>query len=352
MVKDNLAAVLHKEFDLRLEKKPVPEPGHGEVLIQMGCVGICGSDVHYYEHGRVGDFIVKSPMIIGHEASGTVAKVGPGVKDLKQGDRVAIEPGVPCRRCSFCKEGRYNLCPEVFFCATPPNDGNLSNYYTHAADFCYKLPDHLSLEEGALLEPLAVGVHACKRSGVGLGTTVLVLSAGPIGLVTILAAKAYGAKVVCVSRSRKRLDVAKDCGADQVIQVKNYHDEESVLIEKIPEALGDYPQVTIDCTGTENCLTLGINVTKMGGKLMLVGMGPQMVSVPLVNACTKEIDILSCFRYVNDYPAALEMVASGKCPVKKLITHNFKLEEAVKAFETASKKSDDTIKIMIHCRQG
>ncbi|KAI5696166.1 hypothetical protein M8J76_005915 [Diaphorina citri] len=352
MVKDNLSCVLHKEHDLRLEQKPIPEPGPGEVLIQMGCVGICGSDVHYYEHGRCADFIVKEPMIIGHEASGTIAKVGPNVKNLKPGDRVAIEPGVPCRCCAACKEGRYNLCPEMVFCATPPHHGNLSQFYKHAADFCYKLPDHLTLEEGALLEPLAVGVHACKRSGVGLGTSVLVLSAGPIGLVTILAAKAYGARVICVSRSLNRLNVAKECGADQIIQVNNYREEEEILIQKIHKALGDAPQVTIDCTGTENCLTLGINVTKMGGKLMLVGMGPQMVSVPLVNACAKEIDILSCFRYVNDYPDALEMVASGKCPVRKLITHNFKLEEAVEAFKTASKKADDTIKIMIHCRQG
>ncbi|KAL1453773.1 hypothetical protein WDU94_010086 [Cyamophila willieti] len=352
MVQDNLACVLHKEYDLRLEHKPMPEPQEGQVLLEMGCVGICGSDVHYYEHGRIADYIVTKPMIIGHEASGTVVKVGKGVKNLKPGDRVAIEPGVPCRCCSFCKEGRYNLCPDVIFCATPPHDGNLSRYYTHDADFCYKLPDHLTLEEGALLEPLAVGVHACKRSGVGLGTTVLVLSAGPIGLVTILAAKAYGARVICVSRSLTRLNVAKACGADIVIQVRNYQQEEVELIKKIHNALGRAPQVTIDCTGTENCLTLGMNVTRVGGKLMLVGMGPQTVSVPLVNACAKEIDILSCFRYVNDYPAALEMVASGKCPVTKLITHNFQLEEAVDAFKTASKKSDDTIKIMIHCRRG
>lgn len=351
MGEDNLAAVLHKEYDLRLEQKPIPEPGEGEVLIRMGCVGICGSDVHYYEHGRIADFVVKDPMIIGHEASGIIAKVGSKVTHLKPGDRVAIEPGVPCRCCSYCKEGRYNLCPDVFFCATPPHDGNLSRFYVHAADFCYKLPPHVSLEEGALLEPLAVGVHACRRSNVGLGTDVLVLSAGPIGLVTILAAKAFGAKVVCVSRSTKRLQVAKDCGADTIIQVKDYVKEEAELIKQI-HALGAAPQVTIDCTGTENCLTLGINVTRVGGILMLVGMGPQTVSIPLVNACAKEIDILSCFRYVNDYPVALAMVASGKCDVKKLITHNFKLEQTVEAFKTASKKSDDTIKIMIDCRKG
>uniref|UniRef100_A0A8D8U444 Sorbitol dehydrogenase n=2 Tax=Cacopsylla melanoneura TaxID=428564 RepID=A0A8D8U444_9HEMI len=352
MVKDNLACILHKEYDIRMEQKPIPVPKEGEVLLEMGCVGICGSDVHYYEHGRIADYIVTKPMTIGHEASGTVVKLGPGVKHLKPGDRVAIEPGVPCRCCSFCKEGRYNLCYDVIFCATPPHDGNLSRFYTHAADFCYKLPDHLSLQEGALLEPLAVGVHACKRSGVGLGTSVLVLSAGPIGLVTILAAKAYGARVICVTRSLVRLNMAKECGADAIIQVKDYDKEGSALIPKIHAALGGAPEVTIDCTGLATCLTLGINVTRPGGKVMMVGMGPESISIPMVNACSKEIDILSCFRYANDYPTALEMVASGKCPVTKLITHNFKLEEAVDAFKTASKKSDDTIKIMIHCRSG
>lgn len=155
----------------------------------MDSVGICGSDVHYLAHGRIGDFVLTKPMIIGHEAAGVVAKLGKKVTTLKVGDRVAIEPGVPYRYCDHCKQGRYNLCADMVFCATPPYDGNLTRYYKHAADFCFKLPDHVSMEEGALLEPLSVGVHACRRAGVGLGSKVLILGAGPIGLVTLLVRK-------------------------------------------------------------------------------------------------------------------------------------------------------------------
>jgi len=157
-----------------------------EVLLAMDSVGICGSDVHYLAHGRIGDFVLTKPMIIGHESAGVVAKLGKKVTTLKVGDRVAIEPGVPCRKCDHCKQGKYNLCPGMVFCATPPYDGNLTRYYKHAADFCFKLPDHVTMEEGALLEPLSVGVHACKRAEVTLGSKVLILGAGPIGLVTLM----------------------------------------------------------------------------------------------------------------------------------------------------------------------
>lgn len=352
MASDNLSAVLYKQNDLRLEQRPIPEPKDEEALLQMAFVGICGSDVHYYEHGRIADFIVKDPMVIGHEASGVVVKVGSKVKHLKKGDRVAVEPGVPCRRCQFCKDGKYNLCPDLTFCATPPDNGNLARYYVHAADFCHKLPDHVSLEEGALLEPLSVGVHACRRANVQLGTRVLVIGAGPIGLVSVLAAKAYGAYVVCTARSPKRLEVAKNCGADVILNVDPAKEDEASIIERIKGAIGDLPHVTIDCSGNEKCISIGINITRTGGTLMLVGMGAQMVTVPLVNACAREIDIKSVFRYCNDYPIALEMVASGRCNVKQLVTHNFKLEETVNAFEAARKKADNTIKVMINCRRG
>ena len=159
---DNLTAILYKTGDIRLEQKDVPKPGPDQVQLKMDSVGICGSDVHYWTHGAIGDFIVRAPMVLGHEAAGVVTEVGSSVSHLQVGDRVAIEPGVPCRMCNLCKTGVYNLCPDMQFCAPPPVDGNLCKYYVHAADFCYKLPDNLSLEEGALMEPLAVGVHACR----------------------------------------------------------------------------------------------------------------------------------------------------------------------------------------------
>ena len=185
----NPSAVLVAVGDLRIEDRPTPRPGPGDVVIGVRSVGICGSDIHYWEHGRIGDFVVESPLVLGHEAAGVVEDVAADVTDLKPGDRVAIEPGVPCRRCARCKSGRYNLCGDVRFMATPPIDGALARYVVHPADFCYRLPDHVSLDGGAMLEPLSVGVHACRRGGVRPGSRVLVMGAGPVGLACLLAAR-------------------------------------------------------------------------------------------------------------------------------------------------------------------
>jgi len=346
---DNLTAILYKQGDLRLENRPIPEPQDDEVLLRMSAVGICGSDVHYLVNGRIGDFIVKAPMIIGHEAAGVVAKCGKNVKNLKIGDRVAVEPGVPCRHCEQCKTGKYNLCPDVIFCATPPVHGNLSRYYTHAADYCYKLPDHVSLEEGALLEPLSVGVQACRRAGVTLGSTVLVCGAGPIGLVSLLVARSMGAgKVIVVDLVQGRLDVAKELGADFVIKIDTKADV-SVTAAEVEKLLGEKPNITIECSGAESSIKLAINATRSGGCVLLVGLGPPEVKVPLVDAAVREVDIRGVFRYANCYPAALALVASGKVNVKRLITHNYKLEETLEAFETARTGAGGAIKVMIHC---
>lgn len=227
----------------------------------MDCVGICGSDVHYLVHGRIGDFVLTKPMVIGHEAAGVVAKVGAKVKHLKVGDRCAIEPGVPCYKCEFCKTGKYNLCPDMVFCATPPYDGNLCRYYKHAADFCFKLPDHVTMEEGALLEPLSVGVHACRRAGVGLGSNVLILGAGPIGLVTLLVAKSMGAsEVVITDLVQQRLDVAKELGATHTL-LMNKDDSALDSAKKVEQLLGVQPDKSIDCCGAESTISLAIYVS-------------------------------------------------------------------------------------------
>ncbi|KAG7177144.1 Sorbitol dehydrogenase-like 2, partial [Homarus americanus] len=268
------------------------------VLLRMAQVGICGSDVSYWTKGAIGHFVVLAPMVLGHESAGVVAKCGKNVTSLKPGDRVAIEPGVPCRVCEFCKKGRYNLCPDVFFCATPPDDGNLCRYYTHAADFCLKLPDHVSLEEGALLEPLSVGVHACERGGVTLGSSVLVCGAGPIGLVNLLAAKAMGASKVCITDiTENRLRVAKEMGADYTILVDTNDAEK--LAQQVKEVMGGMPDKTIECSGAETSVRLGILGTKSGGTIVLVGHGPDEVKIPVVNAAAREVDIRGLFRYAN-----------------------------------------------------
>ncbi|CAG0922579.1 unnamed protein product [Notodromas monacha] len=349
---ENLSCVVFTKGDLRMEKRTLEEDlDPHDVLLEMQKVGICGSDVHYWTAGRIANFVVEAPMVLGHEASGRVVKVGSRVSHLKPGDRVAIEPGVPCRRCSYCVGGRYNLCPDIQFCATPPVDGNLCQYYKHAADFCFKLPDHVSDEEGALLEPLSVGVHACRRAGVTLGARVLICGAGPIGLVNLLVAKAMGAAFVCLTDlDENRLQVALSMGADAGITIAKEQTADEALA-MIKEAFkGDSPTHTIECTGAESSIRLGMLATKSGGVMVLVGVGPSSyLNVPVFDAAVREVDIRGIFRYANCYPTALEFVASGKCDVKKLITHRFELEDSLKAFEAAKTGADGAIKVMINC---
>jgi len=345
---DNLSAVLLQKGDLQLLQKPKPTPGINQVLIKMQKVGICGSDVHYWTNGAIGDFIVKAPMILGHESSGVVDQVGDGVTHLKPGDRVAIEPGVPCRRCPFCKEGRYNLCPDIAFCATPPYDGSLCRFYVHEADFCYKLPDHVSLEEGALLEPLSVAVYACKRAGVTVGAQVLICGAGPIGLVNLLTAKAMGAEKVCITDiSESRLQMAKSLGADAIVLVKTKDPQK--VASQVHEALGCSPTIAIECSGAEPSIQTSIYATRSGGTVVLVGLGAPNATLPIVNAATREVDIRGIFRYANCYQQALGLIASGKINVKPLVTHRFPLEETLQAFETARTGAGGAIKVIIDC---
>lgn len=327
----------------------MPEIQAHEVLIKMDSVGICGSDVHYLVHGRIGNFVVEKPMIIGHESSGIVHKVGKTVKHLKVGDRVAIEPGVPCRVCDHCKQGRYNLCQDVIFCATPPVNGNLTRYYAHAADFCFKLPDHVTMEEGALLEPLSVGVHACKRGNVKLGSNVLIFGAGPIGLSALVAAQSMGAnKVGIVDIVEKRLELAKELGAKSTVILDRTTSEKD-NVKKIHEQLGGAPDVCIDCSGVEATARLSILTAKSGGCVVLVGMGNSEAKLPITDGLVREVDIRGVFRYCNDYPAALALVASGKINVKKFITHHFDITETEKAFHYARNGLENAVKIIIHC---
>lgn len=326
-------------------------PGSNEVQIAIHSVGICGSDVHYWQNGKIGDFVVKSPMILGHESSGTVTKVGEGVTHLKVGDRVAIEPGIPCRLCEFCKTGRYNLCLDVVFCATPPVDGTLTRYYVHAADFCFKLPDHVTFEEGAMLEPLSVAVQACRRANVSIGKKVLIFGAGPIGLLNLLTAKAMGASEICiVDVVESRLKFAEELGAN--FTVLSDTKDGSSLAKKIINTMNASPDITIECCGMELAISTSVQATKSGGVIVLVGMGPDTVTVPLVNAAIREIDIRGIFRYANCYPTALQLVSTGAVNLKPLVTHHFKLEDSLKAFETARNSSSGAIKVVIQCQKN
>ncbi|KAA8498158.1 Sorbitol dehydrogenase [Porphyridium purpureum] len=348
---DNLAVVLHAQDDLRMENVALPVAGPGEVLLQMQSVGICGSDVHYWTHGRIGDFVVRAPMVLGHEASGIVCGIGEGTNtSLQVGDRVAIEPGVPCRACEFCKVGRYNLCPGMQFCATPPVHGSLCRFYKHAADFCFKIPDEVSFDEAALLEPLSVAVHACRRGGVSMGSKVLICGAGPIGLVNLLVAKAAGASaVVMIDLNEARLATAMAMGCDHVLNASAYATP-TLVADAVRASLGgEMPNVTIECSGAESSLKNAIYSTKSGGCVVCVGMGRPENSLPLLEAACREVDIRGIFRYVNCYPTALELIASKKVDVKPLITHRVPLADAVRAFEITKNMTDNAIKVIIDC---
>uniref|UniRef100_A0A1I8JUV5 Sorbitol dehydrogenase n=1 Tax=Anopheles funestus TaxID=62324 RepID=A0A1I8JUV5_ANOFN len=345
----NLAGVVHGVEDFRVEEIPIPRPRDHEVLIEMDCVGICGSDVHYISHGGFGDYKLKDKLVLGHESSGVVLEVGRNVTTLTVGDRVAIEPAIGCRTCRHCKAGRYNLCPDGIYCATT-GQGNLCNYYTHAADCCFKLPPNVTMEEGALLEPLAVAVHCCRRGGVGIGNSVLVLGAGPIGLVTMLVAKAMGAAKVCVIDLMEcKLELAKTLGADATLAVSG-HDAQEEVVKRIHLLLGTAPDISIDCTGAEACVQLGIAATVPGGVVTLVGIGAIQQRIPITTALVREIDIRTAFRYANCYPAALAMVANGTIDALKLITHHYDLAESEQAFKTARYGLDGAVKVMIHCQ--
>jgi L-iditol 2-dehydrogenase len=340
---ENKAAVLNTLRQFEFEDRPLPKAGPKNVVLRIHTVGICGSDVHYWAHGKCGPFEVNGPLILGHESSGIVESVGEGVRHLKPGDRVAIEPGVPCRYCKSCRIGQYNLCPDVQFLATPPYNGSLTNFIEHPADFCYVMPDHMTFEEGALLEPLSVGVHACRRGEVRAGSHVLITGAGPIGLVLLLVARASGAtKIIVTDMMEGRLEVAKKMGADAVFKA-----DDPDVVNKIKAVTENITQ-SFECSGASSALVLAIRATSQGGKLMSIGRSAApMQSIPLFEAADKEIDIIGSFRYSDTYPQALELVATGQINVKPLVTHRYSLLESQKAFEQAETGADGAIKIAI-----
>lgn len=331
----------------KMEKRsiPMPEPGDDEVLVKIEYVGICGSDSHYLEFGRVGGFVVDGDFILGHECAGTVIQTGKHVQKLQEGDRVALEPGVTCGKCFYCKTGKYNLCPDVEFLATPPYHGCLMNYMTFPADMCFKLPENVSTREGALVEPLAVGMHAANQGEIGVGETVVILGAGCIGLVTLLAAKAHGAgRVIVVDLLEKRLEKASQMGADMVI----HSGKEDV--RKIVGELngGEGADVVIETAGSEATIGLTPYLVRRGGRIVLVGLAvKEIISYDFSQIMAKEASIASVFRYRNIYPGAIEAIASGKIDVKQIVSHEFPFEKTQEAFTFVRENKADVIKAVI-----
>jgi len=342
---NNQAAFMTDLHSIEIRDTEVPEPKDDEVLVKIEYVGICGSDVHFYEAGKIGDFIVKPPFILGHETAGIVEKAGSAVIDLKPGDRVALEPSVPCRSCSMCRQGKYNLCPDVRMMAAPPYHGALTKYLTHPAAFSYKLPDNVSTMEGSLIEPLAVGLHAVAQGGVSLGDSVTVLGAGCIGLVSLLSAKGAGAgRIYVADIEDKRLEFAKKLGATEIINAKN-----TDTIKKINELTGEAgTDIVIECAGSPITIAQTPHLVSKDGTIVLVGMSlSDEINYNLMQLILKEASLATVFRYRNKYPVAIEAIASGAIMIKDIVTHTFSFEETKKAFDFVIANPSDVVKAVI-----
>lgn len=336
----NPSFVLVEKYKVKYEDRPVPIiENPTDVIVQVKATGICGSDVHYYVDGSIGKFVVKDPMVLGHESAGTVVAVGPKVTKHKVGDNVCMEPGIPCRQCDDCKGGRYNLCPDMAFAATPPCDGTLAKYYRLPQDFCYNL-GHLSLEEGALMEPLSVAVHAVKLAGVTPGSSIAVFGAGPVGvLIAAVARYGFNARTVTViDVNELRLEFAKSYAATH-IHVSKQGPTAQESAQQIIAASGVETNrgfdFAIDATGAQSCIQTAMHLIRPGGSYVQTGMGEDEITFPIAAMCIGEFTVKGCFRYCKgDYELALMFVQTGKIDVKRLITGTVKFEDALDAFES------------------
>jgi len=333
---------------MEFTERPIPQPKADEVLVQLEYVGVCGSDLHYFEHGRIGNFIVKPPFVLGHEAAGLVVEVGSEVKHLKKGDRVALEPGKTCGVCEFCRSGRYNLCPEVVFFATPPVDGVFQEYVAHEAALCFKLTEKMSAMEGALIEPLAVGFHAALSGNARIGQTGLVTGSGCIGLVSMMALKALGFSKVYVSDvENKRLEKALSLGADEIINGKEKDVLKTLQGLKTLEEKGGLDLV-IETSGVESAAKEGIGALKKGGTLVFVGYSSTgMMNLPIGQALDKELTFKTIFRYRHIYPLAIDAVHRGLIDIKNIVTNVFGFEDIQKAMDQSIHNKAEIVKSVI-----
>jgi D-xylulose reductase len=326
-------------YDIDIKEEMGPE----DVKIAMKAVGICGSDIHYYKNGKIGGFVVKEPMVLGHEASGTVVEAGANVKGLKPGDRVCMEPGIPDPGSRATMLGIYNLDPEVRFWATPPVHGCLRETVVHPAMFTFKLPDNLGFDEGALIEPMAIGLHAATKAGIKPGDTALVTGCGTIGLVTALAALSAGcSRVIITDIKAEKLELAKKYGITTV------HAASESVVETVKELTDGWGvDVIFEATGNEKVIADFFTPLCPGGTVVLIGMPVAPAPIDVVAAQTKEACIKTIFRYAHMYPRALALAGSGKIDLKPLVTDRFSFKDSVKAFEYAANPRPDMVKTMI-----
>ena len=339
------ALVLEEKGRLSLRDIDLPDVlGPGDVRIEIDTVGVCGSDVHYYTHGKIGPFVVKAPMVLGHEASGTVTEVGTDVRHLAVGDRVCMEPGIPNGASKASKLGVYNVDPDVRFWATPPVHGCLTPSLVHPAAFTFRLPDNVSFAEGAMIEPFAIGMQAAARAKIKPGDVALVTGAGPIGIMCALAALAGGcAKVFITDLVQDKLSVAAQY--DNIEPILIPRDDPAQILKDATTGWG--ADVVFECAGAAPSIQTALEVVAPAGCVVWVGMPVDPVPVDIVLAQSKEIRMETVFRYANMYDRAIALIGSGKVDLKPLISETFGFEDSIKAFDRAVEARPTDVKIQI-----
>ena len=336
------AAFLDAPGKISLREIEAPSPAQGEVLVRVKAVGVCGSDIKFFRHGHIGEYVAREPLILGHEATGEVVELGDGVNSPAVGTAVAIEPGWPCGRCAFCRSGKYNLCRELFFMATPPDHGAFCEYVCVPADFAHTMPESMDFAEGAMMEPLAVGVHACNQGELKAGMTVLISGGGTIGLCCMMAAKSMGAgKILLTEPDAFRRDKAEELGADGA-----FDPADNKQMDELKEALGDGAHVIMETSGVSRVIGDSVKMLHPGGCVVCVGFPlDETVPIDITGLINREGCIQTVWRYVNDYPYAIMIASKGEATVANLITHRYPLERLQEAMENAG--ADGTLKALI-----
>ncbi len=344
------ALVLEQKGVLALRDIDLPtEIGPDDVKIRIHTVGICGSDVHYYTHGAIGPFVLREPMVLGHEAAGTIVEVGGNVKGLVAGDRVCMEPGIPNLSSRASKLGIYNVDPDVRFWATPPIHGVLTPYVVHPAAFTYKLPDNVSFAEGAMVEPFAIGMQAAARARISPGDVAVVVGCGPIGIMVALAALAGGCASVYVSDfSAEKLAIAGRYPG--IIPVNIGEQDLNAVVQAGTDGWG--ADIVFEASGSAKAYSSLFDLVRPGGAVVLVGLPVQPVSFDVSGAIAKEVRIETVFRYANIFDRALQLIASGKVDLKPLITQTFDFAESIAAFERAAAARPTDVKLQIRMPAG
>ncbi|KAL4793163.1 chaperonin 10-like protein [Aspergillus venezuelensis] len=341
------------DHQIKLVEAPIHSPGKGEVLLQIKATGVCGSDLHFWKTGRIGELVFHGDCIIGHEAAGVVLKVGEGVTDLKPGDRVAVEPGVPCENCFLCDDGRYNLCEDVQFAGVYPYAGTLQRYKVHPAKWLHKLPPNLSYLDGALLEPLSVVMRGIQVAHIELGRGVVVCGAGPIGLIAASAARASGAHpVVITDIDASRLAFAQTFLPSAVTYQINPKLDAQGNAKAIRTLFGEgeycAPDRVLECTGVESSIVTAAFTARRGGVVVVIGVGKaEMNNLPFMHLSLAEIDLKFINRYRDTWPPAMAVLDAGLLDLKPLVSHTFPLERAKEALELCADRGTPSIKVTI-----